>query len=145
MLLRKFFNDRGLSTAVGDEGGFAPVLEGTEDALNSILSAIKAAGYEPGKGCNDCFWTALLPNFIKTVFTTIQSLKVLKVPKEQQTSKLFTCLNWFLNILSTLSRTVWMKATGTDGRKKLTTALGSKCRLVGDDLFVTNVDFLKKN
>ena len=41
--------DRGLSTAVGDEGGFAPNLEGTEDALNSILAAIKAAGYEPGK------------------------------------------------------------------------------------------------
>ena len=41
--------DRGLSTAVGDEGGFAPNLEGTEDALNSIIAAIKAAGYEPGK------------------------------------------------------------------------------------------------
>ena len=47
--LKKVLKDRGLSTAVGDEGGFAPNLEGTEDALNSILAAIKAAGYEPGK------------------------------------------------------------------------------------------------
>ena len=47
--LKKVLNDRGLSTAVGDEGGFAPNLEGTEDALNSIIAAIKAAGYEPGK------------------------------------------------------------------------------------------------
>ena len=45
----KVLHDRGLSTAVGDEGGFAPALNGTEDALESILSAIKAAGYEPGK------------------------------------------------------------------------------------------------
>ena len=47
--LKKVLKDRGLSTAVGDEGGFAPNLEGTEDALNSIIAAIKAAGYEPGK------------------------------------------------------------------------------------------------
>ena len=47
--LKKVLKDRGLTTAVGDEGGFAPELEGTEDALNSILAAIKAAGYEPGK------------------------------------------------------------------------------------------------
>lgn len=47
--LKKIFHDRGLSTAVGDEGGFAPVLKGTEDALDSIIAAIKKAGYEPGK------------------------------------------------------------------------------------------------
>lgn len=113
--LKKVLHDRGLSTAVGDEGGFAPVLEGTEDALNSILSAIKAAGYEPGKDVTialDCASS----EFYKDGIYDYSKLKVLKVPKEQQTSKLLTCLNWFLNILSTLSRTVWMKATGTDGR-----------------------------
>ena len=47
--LKKVLHDRGLSTAVGDEGGFAPALDGTEDALDSIMAAIKAAGYEPGK------------------------------------------------------------------------------------------------
>ena len=47
--LKKVLHNRGLSTAVGDEGGFAPALEGTEDALNSILKAIEAAGYKPGK------------------------------------------------------------------------------------------------
>ena len=47
--LKKVLHDRGLSTAVGDEGGFAPTLNGTEDALESIIAAIKAAGYEPGK------------------------------------------------------------------------------------------------
>ena len=47
--LKKVLHDRGLSTAVGDEGGFAPALNGTEDALESILAAIKLAGYEPGK------------------------------------------------------------------------------------------------
>ncbi len=49
MLLRKYLKDSGLSTAVGDEGGFAPELEGTEDALDSILEAVKKAGYKPGK------------------------------------------------------------------------------------------------
>jgi enolase len=47
--LKKIFHDRGLSTAVGDEGGFAPALNGTEDALNSIIEAIKNAGYKPGR------------------------------------------------------------------------------------------------
>ena len=58
--LKKVLHDRGLSTAVGDEGGFAPALNGTEDAIESILAAIKNAGYEPGKdvmiGYGLCFF-----------------------------------------------------------------------------------------
>lgn len=70
--------DRGLSTAVGDEGGFAPTLEGTEDALNSILAAIKAAGYEP-KRTSPSGLTVLLLSSSKTACMTTPSLKV---PKE---------------------------------------------------------------
>ena len=91
--LKKVLKDRGLSTAVGDEGGFAPNLEGTEDALNSILAAIKAAGYEPGKDVMIGVWTVLLPNSTTMVFTIIPSLKVKKVRNALPQNKLTTWKN----------------------------------------------------
>ena len=93
--LKKVLKDRGLSTAVGDEGGFAPNLEGTEDALNSILAAIKAAGYEPGKDVMigmDC------ASSIMTVFTITPNLKVKKAKNVQLTNKLTIWKNLSTNI-----------------------------------------------
>ena len=75
--LKKVLHDRGLSTAVGDEGGFAPALNGTEDALNSIMAAIKAAGYEPGKDVTiamDC----AASSFITMVCMIIRNSRVRK-------------------------------------------------------------------
>ena len=85
--LKKVLKDRGLSTAVGDEGGFAPNLEGTEDALNSIIAAIKAAGYEPGKDvmiAMDCASS----EFYHVASTIIPNSKVKKARNVLPTNRL---------------------------------------------------------
>ncbi|OCW94521.1 phosphopyruvate hydratase [Macellibacteroides fermentans] len=140
--LKKVLHDRGLSTAVGDEGGFAPVLEGTEDALNSILSAIKAAGYEPGKDVTialDCAASEFHKDGIYD-YSKFEGAKGAKRTADEQVAYLAELVSKYPidSIEDGMDEGDW------DGWKKLTTALGSKCQLVGDDLFVTNVDFLKK-
>ena len=140
--LKKVLHDRGLSTAVGDEGGFAPVLEGTEDALNSILSAIKAAGYEPGKDVTialDCASSEFYKEGIYD-YSKFEGAKGAKRTADEQVAYLSELVSKYPidSIEDGMDEGDW------DGWKKLTTALGSKCQLVGDDLFVTNVDFLKK-
>lgn len=140
--LKKVLHDRGLSTAVGDEGGFAPVLEGTEDALNSILSAIKAAGYEPGKDVTialDCASSEFYKDGIYD-YSKFEGAKGAKRTADEQVAYLSELVSKYPidSIEDGMDEGDW------DGWKKLTTALGSKCQLVGDDLFVTNVDFLKK-
>ena len=140
--LKKVLHDRGLSTAVGDEGGFAPVLEGTEDALNSILSAIKAAGYEPGKDVTialDCASSEFYKDGIYD-YSKFEGAKGAKRTADEQVDYLAELVSKYPidSIEDGMDEGDW------DGWKKLTTALGSKCQLVGDDLFVTNVDFLKK-
>ena len=124
--LKKVLKDRGLSTAVGDEGGFAPNLEGTEDALNSIIAAIKAAGYEPGKDvmiAMDC---------------ASSEFKGKKRTADEQIDYLEKLINEYPidSIEDGMSENDW------EGWKKLTERIGNRCQLVGDDLFVTNVDFL---
>ena len=125
--LKKVLKDRGLSTAVGDEGGFAPNLEGTEDALNSILAAIKAAGYEPGKD-------------VMIGMDCASSEKGKKRTAEEQIDYLEKLINEYPidSIEDGMSENDW------EGWKKLTQRIGDRCQLVGDDLFVTNVDFLAK-
>jgi len=140
--LKKVLHDRGLSTAVGDEGGFAPVLEGTEDALNSILSAIKAAGYEQGKDVTialDCASSEFYKDGIYD-YSKFEGAKGAKRTADEQVAYLSELVSKYPidSIEDGMDEGDW------DGWKKLTTALGSKCQLVGDDLFVTNVDFLKK-
>lgn len=140
--LKKVLHDRGLSTAVGDEGGFAPVLEGTEDALNSILSAIKSAGYEPGKDVTialDCASSEFYKDGIYD-YSKFEGAKGAKRTADEQVAYLAELVSKYPidSIEDGMDEGDW------DGWKKLTTALGSKCQLVGDDLFVTNVDFLKK-
>ena len=140
--LKKVLKDRGLSTAVGDEGGFAPNLEGTEDALNSILAAIKAAGYEPGKdvmigmdwSSSDFYHDGIYH------YTKFEGEKGKKRTAEEQIDYLEKLINEYPidSIEDGMSENDW------EGWKKLTQRIGDRCQLVGDDLFVTNVDFLAK-
>ncbi len=141
--LKKVLHDRGLSTAVGDEGGFAPTLEGTEDALNSILSAIKAAGYEPGKDVTialDCASSEFYDKKGTYDYTKFEGEKGAKRSAAEQVAYLSELVSKFPidSIEDGMDENDW------EGWKMLTEAIGSKCQLVGDDLFVTNVEFLKK-
>ena len=140
--LKKVLHDRGLSTAVGDEGGFAPTLEGTEDALNSILAAIKAAGYEPGKDVTialDCAASEFYANGIYD-YTKFEGDKGARRSAAQQVEYLAGLVDKYPidSIEDGMDEGDW------EGWKLLTDAIGSKCQLVGDDLFVTNVEFLQK-
>ena len=138
--LKKVLKDRGLSTAVGDEGGFAPNLEGTEDALNSIIAAIKAAGYEPGKDvmiAMDCASSEFYHDGIYD-YTKFEGEKGKKRTADEQIDYLEELINKYPidSIEDGMSENDW------DGWKKLTDRIGNRCQLVGDALFVTNVDFL---
>jgi len=145
--LKKVLHDRGLSTAVGDEGGFAPKLDGTEDALNSIIEAIKKAGYKPGRAeeggdisiALDCaaseFYKDGIYNYTK--FETPTSAK--RTSAEQVDFLAGLVANFPIDSIEDgMSEGDW------DGWVALTQKLGDKCQLVGDDLFVTNVEYLKK-
>lgn len=140
--LKKVLHDRGLSTAVGDEGGFAPNLEGTEDALNSIIAAIKAAGYEPGKDVMigmDCASSEFYKDGIYD-YTKFEGEKGVKRTSDEQVDYLEKLINEYPidSIEDGMSENDWA------GWKKLTDRIGNHCQLVGDDLFVTNVGFLSR-
>ena len=134
--------NRGLSTAVGDEGGFAPALEGTEDALNSILKAIEAAGYKPGKDVMigmDCASSEFYKDGVYD-YTIFEGEKGVKRTSDEQIDYLEKLINTYPidSIEDGMSENDWA------GWKKLTERIGDRCQLVGDDLFVTNVEFLSK-
>ncbi|MCC8170376.1 MAG: phosphopyruvate hydratase [Parabacteroides sp.] len=140
--LKKVLHDRGLSTAVGDEGGFAPVLDGTEDALESILNAIEKAGYTPGKDVTialDCAASEFYENGVYD-YTRFEGAKGVKRTSEQQAAYLAELISRYPidSIEDGMDENDWK------GWKMLTAMIGNRCQLVGDDLFVTNVEFLKK-
>ena len=140
--LKKVLHARGLSTAVGDEGGFAPVLEGTEDAIESILKAIEAAGYVPGKDVMigmDCASSEFYKNGVYD-YTIFEGEKGAKRTSAEQVEYLKGLVEKYPvdSIEDGMAENDW------EGWKMLTDAIGDKCQLVGDDLFVTNVEFLKK-
>ena len=145
--LKKVLHDRGLSTAVGDEGGFAPTLDGTEDALNSIIDAIKKAGYKPGRAEDggdisialDCAASEFYKNGVYdyTKFETPTSAK--RTSAEQVEFLAGLVANFPIDSIED-----GMHEGDWDGWVALTQKLGDKCQLVGDDLFVTNVEYLKK-
>ncbi len=132
---------RGLSTAIGDEGGFAPKFTSAEDALDTIALAVKAAGYKFGKNvflALDCasseFYDAAKKSYI---FKKSDGAKRSAAELVEYYKTL--CAKYpIISIEDGCSENDW------DGWKKLTDALGDKVQLVGDDLFVTNVDFLRK-
>ena len=149
--LAKLLKKRGLSTAVGDEGGFAPALNDTEDALTSICDAIKEAGYEPGKDVKialDCAASEFAYNVDGKWFYDYRELKngTKKDPngKRLSSDEQVDFLEELINKYPIDSIEDGMGEEDWDGWKKLTDRIGSRCQLVGDDLFVTNVDFLSK-
>jgi len=140
--LKKVLHNRGLSTAVGDEGGFAPALKGTEDALEAIIQAIELAGYKSGEDVMiglDC----AASEFYKDGFydyTKFEGATGAKRNSAQQADYLAELVSKYPidSIEDGMGENDW------DGWKLLTDKIGDKCQLVGDDLFVTNVEFLKK-
>lgn len=140
--LKKILHDRNLSTAVGDEGGFAPAVDGTEDALNSIMKAIEAAGYKPGSDVTiglDCAASEFFKDGIYD-YSKFEGPNGAKRTSAQQADYLAELVAKYPidSIEDGMDENDW------DGWKQVTDKLGSKIQLVGDDLFVTNVDFLKK-
>jgi len=140
--LKKVLHDRNLSTAVGDEGGFAPALKGTEDALESIISAIEKAGYKAGKDVMiglDCAASEFYKDGIYD-YSKFEGPNGAKRTSAQQVDYLAElAANYPIDSIED-----GMNEGDWDGWKLLTDRLGSKIQLVGDDLFVTNVDYLKK-
>ena len=140
--LKKVLHERGLSTAVGDEGGFAPALNGTENALDCIMAAIRTAGYEPGKDVKigmDCASSEFYKDGIYD-YTLFEGPQGKKRSADEQIAYLEELINKYPidSIEDGMSENDW------EGWKKLTARIGHRCQLVGDDLFVTNVEFLRK-
>lgn len=139
--LKKVLHDRNLSTAVGDEGGFAPALDGTEDALDSILKAIEIAGYKPGVDVTialDCAASEFYKNGIYD-YSKFEPNGAKRTSAEQADYLAELAAKYPIDSIED-----GMHEADWDGWKLLTDKIGDKCQLVGDDLFVTNVDFLKK-
>jgi enolase len=141
--LKKVLHDRNLSTAVGDEGGFAPALNGTEDALESIIKAIEAAGYKPGRDVMiglDCAASEFYVDGGIYDYSKFEGPNGAKRSSVEQVDYLAGLVaNYPIDSIEDgMSENDW------EGWKLLTDRIGDKCQLVGDDLFVTNVEFLRK-
>ena len=139
--LKALLKKRGLATAVGDEGGFAPSLKGTNDALDSIMKAIKGAGYEPGKDVKIALDVASSEFYDKdkNVYTFHKSTN--KSYSSKQMVKMYAdlCAKYpIYSIEDGMDQNDW------EGWKLLTDAIGKQVQLVGDDLFVTNPAILKR-
>jgi len=140
--LKALIHDRGLSTAVGDEGGFAPKFNGTEDAIETVLKAIENAGYKPGievKLALDC---AAAEFFVdgKYDYTKFEGDKGVIRTSEEQAEYLaeLSAKYPIISIEDGMDENDW------EGWKSLTEKVGDKVQLVGDDLFVTNVERLSR-
>ncbi|GAB6977265.1 phosphopyruvate hydratase [Prevotella falsenii] len=149
--LAKNLKKRGLSTAVGDEGGFAPKFEGIKDALDSIMQAIKDAGYEPGKDIKiamDCAASEFAVQENGEWFYDYSHLKN-GMPKDPNGKKLtadeqIAYLEELITEYPIDSIEDGLDENDWENWVKLTAKIGDRCQLVGDDLFVTNVKFLEK-
>ncbi len=134
--LKKVLADKGLSTAVGDEGGFAPDLKTNQEAIDVILTAIEKAGYTPGdqiKIALDC----AASEFHKDGKYTLEG-------KSVDSDGMVELLSSWVDKYPICSIEDGLDEDDWDGWKKLTDSIGSKCQLVGDDLFVTNVKRLSQ-
>ena len=149
--LAKLLKTRGLSTAVGDEGGFAPNFNGIEDALDTIMEAIKAAGYEPGKDVRiamDCAASEFAVCEDGKWFYDYRQLKNGKKKdpngKKLSADEQIAYLEQLIDKYPIYSIEDGLDENDWENWVKLTERVGNKCQLVGDDLFVTNVKFLEK-
>ncbi len=140
--LKKVLHDRGLSTAVGDEGGFAPTLDGTEDALDTIGKAVKNAGYTLGDDVMIALDCAAAEFYVdgKYDYTKFEgSNGAVRTSEEQAQYLADLCAKYpIISIEDGMDENDW------DGWKALTDKVGDKVQLVGDDLFVTNVERLSR-
>ncbi|KKX51970.1 MULTISPECIES: phosphopyruvate hydratase [Sphingobacterium] len=140
--LKKILHDRGLSTAVGDEGGFAPTFDGTEDAIETVLKAIEAAGYKPGSDiclALDCAASEFYVNG-KYDYTKFEGDKGAIRTSEEQVAYLAELTEKYpiISIEDGMQEDDW------SGWKLLTEKIGATIQLVGDDLFVTNTKRLQQ-
>lgn len=140
--LKGVLKGKGLSTAVGDEGGFAPDLKSTAEALDLILKSIERAGYEPGKDVTlalDCASSEFYRDGVYD-YSVFEGHRGSRLNREEQMEYLAYLVNNYPidSIEDGMAEDDW------DGWKMLTDEIGGRCQLVGDDLFVTNVDFLSK-
>lgn len=140
--LKKVLHKMGLSTAVGDEGGFAPLLNSTEEALDLIMNAINDAGYYPGKDITialDCASSEFYING-KYDYTMFEGPNAMVLDRDAQIAYLKKLTETYPidSIEDGMSENDW------SGWEFMTQALGKDCQLVGDDLFVTNVAYLEK-
>lgn len=138
MLLKK----HGYSTAVGDEGGFAPVFKNTEEALDMIMQSIELAWYDPGKDITlalDCASSEFYKDGVYD-YTVFEGKDARRLSSDSQIDYLKSLIDKYPidSIEDGMAENDW------DGWKKLTEQIGGRCQLVGDDLFVTNVDYLSK-
>ena len=140
--LKSVLHAKGLSTAVGDEGGFAPALPGTEAAIETILEAISKAGYMPGRDVRIALDCASSEFYIDGVYdyTKFEGANGVKRTTQQQAEYLQDLILRYPidSIEDGMSEEDW------DGWRLLTDLIGDKCQLVGDDLFVTNVEYFTK-
>ena len=149
--LAKLLKARGLSTAVGDEGGYAPNFDGIEDALDTIVEAIKKAGYEPGKDVKiamDCAASEFATCENGQWFYDYRQLKngAKKDPngKKLSADEQIAYLEQLITKYPIDSIEDGLDENDWDNWVKLTEKIGNRCQLVGDDLFVTNTKFLEK-
>jgi enolase len=138
--LKKVLSKKGYSTAVGDEGGFAPMLKSNEEAIESCLEAITQAGYKPGENIGICLDPA------SSEFYKNGKYVFKKSDKSERTSEQMVefWANWVRQYPAILSIEDGMAEDDWDGWKLLTDTVGDKIQLVGDDLFVTNSVRLKR-
>jgi enolase len=138
--LKKVLHQRNLSTAVGDEGGFAPTLDGTEDALDTILLAIKNAGYKPGEEVRIALDCAAAEFYVdgKYDYTKFEGDQGKVRSSKEQADYLAELADKYpiISIEDGMDENDW------EGWKYLTERIGDRVQLVGDDLFVTNVERL---
>lgn len=138
--LKKILQEKGLSTAVGDEGGFAPELSGVDEALSLIVKAIEKAGYLPGQDVTIALDCASSEFYLDGYYdyTKFEGKDAMVLNRESQIEYLKELVRKYPidSIEDGMSENDW------EGWKMLTEELGDRCQLVGDDLFVTNVNFL---
>ena len=140
--LKRVLHERGLSTAVGDEGGFAPRLNGVEDALESIVAAIERAGYEPGRDVRiamDCAASEFYRDGIYDYSVFEGETGRRRTPAEQMDYLIALTERFPIDSIED-----GMAEDDWEGWRALTEQLGGRCQLVGDDLFVTNTEFLAR-
>lgn len=140
--LKQLLKEKKLSTAVGDEGGFAPLLSGPEHALELIVRAIEDAGYSPGNDVTialDCASSEFYHDGVYD-YTLFEGHDARKLTRIEQISYLRNLVDAYPidSIEDGMAEEDW------EGWKMLTSELGGSCQLVGDDLFVTNVDYLTR-